>query len=113
MAEINTLIFMIRFYSKRKWTKKYGNLCIKPLVGSIVIYIILLLIMGGSQPQKPKPTLEDALIEMKINSKRLNRESTKAMKESQTYMKKAKEALKKNNEDGAKLYLQSAASKRA
>jgi len=28
-------------------------------------------------------------------------------------MKKAKEALKKNNEEGAKLYLQSAASKRA
>ena len=27
-------------------------------------------------------------------------------------MKKAKEALKKNNEEGAKLYLQSAASKR-
>ena len=28
-------------------------------------------------------------------------------------MKKAKDALKKNNEEGAKLYLQSAASKRA
>lgn len=35
------------------------------------------------------------------------------MKDSQAYMKKAKEALKKNNEEGAKLYLQSAASKRA
>lgn len=46
-------------------------------------------------------------------SKRMNRESQKAMKDSQNYMKKAKEALKKNNEDGAKLYLQSAASKRA
>lgn len=41
------------------------------------------------------------------------RESQKALKDSQAYMKKAKEALKKNNEDGAKLYLQSAASKRA
>ena len=69
--------------------------------------------MGGHQPKAPKPTLEDALIEMKINSKRLNRESAKAMKDSQNYMKKAKQALKKNNEDGAKLYLQSAASKRA
>ena len=67
----------------------------------------------GNTPQKPKPTLQDALIEMKINSKRVNRESGKAMKESQNYMKKAKEALKKNNEEGAKLYLQSAASKRA
>ena len=28
-------------------------------------------------------------------------------------MKKAKEALRKNNEDGAKLYLQTAASKRS
>jgi len=35
------------------------------------------------------------------------------MKDSQNYMKKAKDALKKNNEEGAKLYLQSAASKRA
>jgi len=35
------------------------------------------------------------------------------MKESQTYVKKAKDALRKNNEDGAKLYLQSAASKRS
>lgn len=45
-------------------------------------------------------------------SKRLHRESTKSMKESAAYMKKAKEALKKNNEDSAKLFLQSAASKR-
>lgn len=67
----------------------------------------------GNTPQKPKPTLQDALIQMKINSKRVNRESGKAMKDSQNYMKKAKEALKKNNEEGAKLYLQSAASKRA
>jgi charged multivesicular body protein 1 len=50
---------------------------------------------------------------MKMASKKMNRESAKSMKESQQYMKKAKEALKKNNEEGAKLYLQSAASKRA
>lgn len=68
--------------------------------------------MGGSTPQKPKPTLEDTIIEMKIASKRMHRDSTKSMKESGQYMKKAKEALKKNNEEGAKLYLQSAASKR-
>ena len=46
--------------------------------------------MGQKQPNKPQPTLEDALIDMKINSKRLNRESAKAMKDSQNYMKKAK-----------------------
>jgi len=66
----------------------------------------------GNKPQA-KPTLEDALIDMKINSKRMARESQKSMKESQNCMKKAKDALRKNNEDGAKLYLQSAASKRA
>jgi hypothetical protein len=45
--------------------------------------------MGG-KPPPPKPTLQDALIEMKINSKKLARESQKAMKDSQSYMKKAK-----------------------
>ena len=53
------------------------------------------------------------MIEMKMASKRMARESAKSMKESNQYMKKAKDALKKNNEEGAKLYLQSAASKRA
>lgn len=65
----------------------------------------------GNKPQ-PKPTLEDALIQLKINGKKFNRDAAKAMKESQGYMKKAKETLKKNNEDGTKLYLQNAASKR-
>ena len=44
----------------------------------------------GATPQKPKPTLQDILIDMKINSKRMNRDSAKAMKDSQNYMKKAK-----------------------
>lgn len=44
----------------------------------------------GQKPQAPKPTLEDALIEMKINSKRLSKESQKALKDSTQYMKKAK-----------------------
>jgi hypothetical protein len=51
--------------------------------------------MGQKPP--PRPTLQDALIEMRINSKKMARESAKAMKESQAYMKKAKDALKKNN----------------
>jgi charged multivesicular body protein 1 len=49
---------------------------------------------------------------MKIQCKQLERAGKKAEKEEQTYKKKAKEALKKNNEEGAKLYLMSAASKR-
>ena len=69
--------------------------------------------MGNQPPPAKKITMEDTLIEMKMTSKRMARESTKALKESTQYMKKAKEALKKNNEEGAKLYLQSAASKRA
>ena len=69
--------------------------------------------MGNDAPKKKPPTMEDTLIEMKMASKRMARESAKSKKESEKYMKMAKEALKKNNEEGAKLYLQSAASKRA
>lgn len=69
--------------------------------------------MGNGPPPPKKPTMEDTLIEMKMTSKRMAREATKSKKESEKYMKMAKEALKKNNEEGAKLYLQSAASKRA
>ena len=54
------------------------------------VIIIIISYYMGNKPQAKKPTLEDALIEMKINSKRVNRESAKAMKDSQTYMKKAK-----------------------
>ena len=68
--------------------------------------------MGSEQPKRQAPTMEDTLIEMKIASKRMARESAKSMKDSQNFMKKAKDALKKNNEEGAKLYLQSAAAKR-
>ncbi len=68
--------------------------------------------MGSEQPKKQAPTMEDTLIEMKIASKRMARESTKSMKESQNFVKKAKQALRKNNEEAAKLYLQSAATKR-
>jgi charged multivesicular body protein 1 len=53
--------------------------------------------MGSEQPKKQAPTMEDTLIEMKIASKRMARESTKSMKESQNFMKKAKDALRKNN----------------
>ena len=57
-------------------------------------------------------TLEDSLIEMKIQSKTLERAAKKAEKESVKYMKKAKDALRKNDEEPAKMYLMSAASKR-
>ena len=57
-------------------------------------------------------SLEDSIIEMKIQSKGLERQAKKAEKESAKYQKKAKDALKKNDEESAKMYLMSAASKR-
>ena len=65
----------------------------------------------ATQPQK-QPSLDDLLIEMKINAKRMSKESLKVTKYSQNYMRKAKEALRKNNEDDAKLYLKTASSKK-
>jgi len=70
--------------------------------------------MGVDQtkPNPKRPSLEDNIIEMKLQCKQLERAAKKAEKEEATYKKKAKEALKKNNEEGAKMYLMTAASKR-
>ncbi len=70
--------------------------------------------MGQDQTKPPpkKMSMEDSIIEMKMQCKMLERASKKAEKESASYQKKAKEALKKNNEEAAKMYLMSAASKR-
>lgn len=54
--------------------------------------------MGSGPPPPKKPTMEDTIIEMKMASKRMARESAKSKKESEKYMKMAKDALKKNNE---------------
>ena len=43
-------------------------------------------------------SLEDSIIEMKIQSKQLERAAKKASQESDKYQKKAKDALKKNDE---------------
>lgn len=68
--------------------------------------------MGNEQPKAvQKPTLEDSIIEMKMQSKALGRAAKKAEKETAVYQKKAKEALKKNNEEAAKMYLMTAAAK--
>lgn len=71
----------------------------------------------GNEPTNPKMApkkmdLDDAIIEMKIQSKGVMRAAKKAEKESDKYMKQAKEALKKNNEDFAKLHLMSASQKK-
>lgn len=57
-------------------------------------------------------SLEDTIIEMKIQSKGIMRAAKKAEKDSEKYKKQAKDALKKNNEEGAKLYITSASQKR-
>lgn len=49
--------------------------------------------MGNQQPaQKPQPKMDfdDAIIDMKIQSKQIARAANKSEKESQQYMKKAK-----------------------
>jgi len=56
-------------------------------------------------------SLEDSMIEMKMQSKSLERAAKKAEKEAGKYQKKAKDALKKNDEESAKMFLMSAASK--
>ena len=68
--------------------------------------------MGADQKPPPKKmTLDDSIIQMKMQSKALERSAKKAEKQSQKYKKKAKDALKKNDEESAKMYLMSAASK--
>ena len=68
--------------------------------------------MGNNVPPPPKPpTMEETIIEMKMTARRFANESKKAEREEKENMKKAKLALKKNNEEGAKLYLMSAAAK--
>ena len=69
--------------------------------------------MGNDEPApKKRISVEDATIEMKIQCKTLERSAKKAEKESDQYQKKAKNMLKHNNEEGAKMYLMSAAAKR-
>ncbi|CAD8169497.1 unnamed protein product [Paramecium pentaurelia] len=69
--------------------------------------------MGNNQPkeQAPKPTIDDAILDMKLASKRFTNESKKCEKEKEKLMNQAKATLKKNNEEGAKLFLTSAMNK--
>jgi charged multivesicular body protein 1 len=64
----------------------------------------------GKAPTKPMD-LDDTIFEMKMQAKSLERASNKSHKEAQDIVKKAKAALKKGNEEGAKLYLQAASQK--
>lgn len=68
--------------------------------------------MGNKMPPpKRMPTMEETIIEMKMTARRFANESKKAETEEKQNMAKAKAAMKKNNEEGAKMYLMTAASK--
>jgi len=67
---------------------------------------------SGKQPIVAKPLdIDDTILEMKMQAKMLERTSKKSEKESQQLVKKARDVLKKGNEEGAKLYLQQAGMK--
>lgn len=67
----------------------------------------------GNDPKKPVPrkSMEDHIIDMKINAKQIQRQAKNAEKEEKKYVKQAKDALKKNNDDFAKMYVTSASQK--
>ena len=67
--------------------------------------------MGGRKSKQHKPDLNEVLIRMKIQSKQFARQSAKAAKEKKAYYEKAKKALKSGNEEGARLFLESASQK--
>ena len=60
----------------------------------------------NSKPNVPQPSMTDVLVNMKMKSKTFQRESNKAMKEKEAYYKKAKEQLKKGNQEGAQMFLE-------
>ncbi len=62
-----------------------------------------------TKPKKQEPTLDEVVLELKMASKRFQMESNRAEKEKGKQMNKAKEAVKKGNDESAKLYLANAA----
>jgi charged multivesicular body protein 1 len=70
--------------------------------------------MGGkkSKPEKdPREEIEDAILDMRMTSKQFERAAQRAGKDQKKEIQKAKDALKKSNDEGAKLFLQNAATK--
>lgn len=69
--------------------------------------------MGGEQPkpQKPAPTIEETIIDMRMTAKRFEHDSKRAEKEKKAMLAKARDCIKKGNDEGAKLYLSNAATK--
>ncbi|CAD8143384.1 unnamed protein product [Paramecium pentaurelia] len=70
----------------------------------------------GQPNQKAAPVKArdpmDIQLDLRMTQKRLESESKRSLKEQDKNIAKAKEALKKNNEEGAKLFLQTAMAKK-
>ena len=66
---------------------------------------------GKNQPQPID--MNEALMNMKMKGKQFGRESGKCDKEKDKYIVKAKEALRKGNEEGARLFLELAQQKKS
>jgi len=70
--------------------------------------------MGGknTKPKRdPRDEIEDAIMEMRMTSKQFENASRRAQRDQKKEIDKARAALKKGNEEGAKLFLQNAATK--
>jgi charged multivesicular body protein 1 len=71
--------------------------------------------MGNSKPAPPKKDpndeIQEAILNMRMTSKQFEHAAKRAEKDQKKEMEKAKIALKKNNEDGARMFLQNAATK--
>lgn len=66
--------------------------------------------MGGTQAKK-QPDLNEVLAQMRMKAKMFHRESQKCLKEKKTFVDKAKKCLQQGNEEGARLFLESANNK--
>jgi len=67
--------------------------------------------MGGNGSKQKQPDLNEVLIQMKMKAKMFHRESQKCIKEKKSHYTQAKKALKAGNEEGARLFLESAQQK--
>lgn len=67
--------------------------------------------MGNNPPPAKKPTLEETIIDMRMAAKRFEYDSKRADKEKTKEVEKARNAIKKGNDEGAKLFLNMASMK--
>lgn len=66
--------------------------------------------MGGTQTKK-QPDINEVLSNMRMKAKMFHRESAKCVKEKKTFVDKAKKCLQQGNDEGARLFLESANTK--